>query len=189
MKTFDKVFNHYDNFIKLFNLNKMDEIKAVLDLDGNETIVDIGGGTGKLGNHLSEDCHTIYILDESEKMLSKVMEKEKIVTVVGDALDTPFHSNSIDIVIVSDMLHHVKKQQKLIEEIYRILKKDGKILIMEFEKNHIKTRLLRIFEGILFGKLYFLSSKEVVDLIDDKFSISKFIHQKYYFLIKGEKQC
>lgn len=187
MKKFDRVFNHYDNFIRLFNLNKMDEIKDVLDLCGNEVIVDMGGGTGKLAKYLSEDCNIIYVLDESEGMLSNVNENEKVVPMLGDALDTSFDSNSIDIVIVSDMLHHIKNQEKLIEEICRILKKSGKILIMEFEKKHIKTQILKIFEYILFGKLYFLSSEEVANLVKDKFSISKFIDNKYYFIIKGEK--
>lgn len=171
MKKFDKVFNHYDNFINLFNLNKMDEIKDILDLCGNEVIVDMGGGTGKLAKYLSENCHIIYVLDESEGMLSNVNENEKVVTMVGDALDTSFDSNSIDIVIVSDMLHHIKHQEKLIKEICRILKKDGKILIMEFEKKHIKIQMLRIFEYILFGKLYFLSREEVVNLIKDRKSV------------------
>lgn len=189
MKKFDKVFNHYDNFIKLFNLNKMKEIKDVLDLHGDEIIVDMGGGTGQLAKHLSGDCHIIYVLDESKKMLSKVDENEKVITILGDGLNTCFHNSSVDIVIVSDMLHHIKNQEKLIKEIYRILKKDGKILIMDFEKNHIKTRILRFFEFILFGKLYFLSSEEVISLIGNKFSISKFNHNKYYFIIKGEKKC
>ncbi len=189
MKKFDKVFKHYDKFIELFNLNKMDEIKDVLELQGDEVVLDIGGGTGRLADHLSKDCQIVYVLDESKGMLSKVKANKKVLPVLGNALDTTFDSNSVDMVIMSDVLHHIKNQKKLIEEIYRILKKDGKLVILDFEKKHIKIKILRLFEYILFGKLYFRTSKETINLIGDKFTITKFIDKRYYFIIKGEKNA
>ena len=41
----------------------------------------------------------------------------------------PFESDSFDSVLLSDVLEHIRKPEKLINEIYRILKKDG-FLIM-----------------------------------------------------------
>ena len=189
MKKFDKVFKYYDKFIELFNLNKMDEIKDVLELQGDDLVLDIGGGTGRLADHLSKDCKIVYVLDESKGMLSKIKANKKVLPILGDALDTTFDSNSIDIVIMSDVLHHIKNQKKLIEEIYRILKKDGKLVILDFEKKHIKIKILRVFEYTLFGKLYFRTSKEVINLIGDKFTITKFIDKRYYFIIRGEKNA
>ncbi|NMB28133.1 MAG: class I SAM-dependent methyltransferase [Tissierellia bacterium] len=189
MKKFDRVFKHYDKFIELFNLNKMDEIKDVLELQGDEVVLDIGGGTGRLADYLSKNCQIVYVLDESKGMLSKVKANTKVLPILGNALDTIFDSNSADVVIMSDVLHHIKDQKKLIEEIYRILKKDGKLIILDFEKKHIKIRILRVFEYILFGKLYFRTSKEVINLIKDKLTITKFIDKKYYFIIRGEKNA
>lgn len=189
MKKFDRVFKHYDNFIKLFNLNKIKEIKEALELRGDEVVIDIGGGTGKLAEYISDCCQIVYVLDESKGMLSKVKANEKVVTVLGDALYTIFDSSSIDVVIMSDMLHHIENQSELIKEIYRVLKEDGKLLILDFEKKHIKTKVLRVFEYILFGKLYFRTSKEVINLIKDKFIITKFTDNKYYFIIRGEKNA
>ena len=189
LKKFDRVFKHYDKFIELFNLNKMDEIKETLELQGDEVVLDIGGGTGRLAEYLSQDCQVVYVLDESKGMLSKVKANIKVLPILGNALDTTFDSNSVDVVIMSDVLHHIKNQKKLIEEIYRILKKDGKLVILDFEKKHIKIRILRVFEYILFGKLYFRTSKEVINLIKNKFTIAKFIDKKYYFIIKGEKNA
>ena len=47
--------------------------------------------------------------------------------------------------------------------------------------------MLRVFEFILFGKLYFKTSEEIQELIKDKFKIRNFIDNKYYFIIIGEK--
>ena len=187
MKDFDRVHKQYDSFINLFNLNKMDEIKDALELLGDEVVIDIGGGTGRLAEYLSQSCKIVYVLDESEGMLSRVKANTKVVTVLQNALHTPFNNSSVDVVVMSDVLHHISKQSALIEEISRILKKDGRLLILDFEKKHIKTKLLGAFEYILFGRLYFRTSKEVVSLLKDRFKITKFIDKKYYFIVKGEK--
>lgn len=189
MKEFDRVHKHYDSFINLFNLNKMDEIKAALELQGDEVVIDMGGGTGRLAEYLSQSCRVVYVLDESEGMLSRVKANTKVVTMLGSALDTSFDSCSVDVVVMSDVLHHIGNQLTLIEEISRILKWDGRLIILDFEKKHIKTKLLRAFEYILFGRLYFRTGKEIVSLLKDKFKISKFIDNKYYFIVKGEKNA
>lgn len=189
MKKFDRVYKHYDKFIDLLNLNKMDEIKDILELQGDEVVLDIGGGTGRLADYLSKECKIIYVLDESKGMLSNIKANEKVLPIQGNALETGFDTDSIDVVIISDVLHHIKDQKDLIDEIFRILKRNGRLAILDFEKKHAKTKILRAFEYILFGKLYFRTSKEVSDLIKDKFKITRFIDKKYYFIIKGEKNA
>ncbi len=189
MKDFDRVYKHYDNFMKFFSLYKLKEIKKSLNLTGNEVIVDIGGGTGKLGQYLSDSCELIYILDESDKMLSKVKGSEKIIPIVGDALNTDFESSSIDVVILSDVFHHIENQIKLLNEIKRILKNDGKLLIMDFEKNHFKTKLLILFEYFLFRKLYFKTKNEMINILTKSFKVNKVIDKGYYFIIVGENRC
>ncbi len=189
MKAFDKVYHKYDKFMNFFNLYKIDEIKEALDLNGDEVVVDIGGGTGKLAEILRCRCKKVYVLDESQGMLSKVRTNEKIIPVLGNAMDTNFETNSVDVVILSDVLHHIEYQAKLIDEINRILKKSGKLLIMDFEKKHFKTRMLSIFERILFGRLRFRTQEEVLSLLEENFIISKLVDYGYYFIVVGEKNA
>lgn len=189
MKKFDRVFKQYDHFINLFNLNQEKEIKDLLQLKGHEIVLDIGGGTGRLAASLSKDCQKIYVLDESKGMLSKVPPKDNLVPILGNALAMEFQDKTMDIVVLCDVLHHVKEQAKLMEEINRVLKKDGKLVLLDFEKTNIRIRLLSAFEHILFGKLYFKTSQEVKDLIEKQFTIREFIDKEYYFVIKGEKNA
>lgn len=187
LKKFDRVFEKYDRFIEIMKFDKSKEIKEMLDLQGNETVLDIGGGTGKLAAYLSGHCKIVYVLDESQGMLSMVKEATNIIPVLGDALNTDFDGESIDVITVSDVLHHIENQDKLIEEIHRLLKKGGKLVILDFERNHIKTRILGMFEYILFGKLYYRTSEETMDLLKEKFTITKSAHKEYYYIIRGEK--
>jgi len=48
-----------------------------------------------------------------------------------DAHNTGFKDNSFDYVIASHMIHHIAYPVKFFKEIYRILKKDGKLIIYE----------------------------------------------------------
>ncbi|WZL72975.1 class I SAM-dependent methyltransferase [Clostridiaceae bacterium 35-E11] len=188
MREFDKVYRYYDIFMKVFQLYKVEEIKDALKLQGNEKIVDIGGGTGHLAQHLWDQCNKIYVVDESERMLSQIKTNEKILPILGDGLNTNFEDRSMDVVILADVMHHIEKQQKLIEEVHRILKEKGRILILDFDRKHLRTKLLRCFEYFLFGKLYFRTSKEAKDLLGGKFAIESCMAKKYYFIIVGEKR-
>lgn len=187
IKDFDKVYKYYDNFMIRFKLYKFEEIKAAANLQEHELVVDIGGGTGGLAQYICNNCKLVYVLDESEKMLSKLKPRKKLKIIKGNALKTPFENNSIDTVILSDVFHHIKEQKELVIEINRILKPGGKLVMLDFDRTYIKTRLLRAFEFILFGKLFFRTKDEVNDLLKNYFYISKIYDKGYYFIIVGEK--
>ncbi len=138
--------------------------------------------------YICNNCKTVYVLDESEKMLSMVNQGENLVCARANALKTPFEDNSIDIVILSDVFHHIKEQKDLIVEINRILKYGGKIVMMDFNRKHIKTKLLRAFEFILFGRLFFKTKDEVRGLLEECFYIQRFYDKGYYFIFVGEKR-
>lgn len=188
VKDFDKVYKYYDKFMAMFKLYKLDEIKAAANLEEYEIIVDVGGGTGRLAESICNSCKTVYVIDESEKMLSKVKQSLKLISIKGNALNSPFDNKSIDTVILSDVFHHIKEQEKLIIEINRILKDDGKVVMLDFHRKHIKTRLLRAFEFIIFGRLFFRTKDEVRVLLERYFHISKVYDKGYYFIFVGEKR-
>jgi len=188
IKDFDKVYKYYDKFMSIFKLYKLEEIKVAANLEGDEVVVDIGGGTGRLAQYISNSCSTVYVLDESDKMLLKVKHSENLISINGNALKAPFEDKSIDTVIMSDVFHHIKEQEELIVEINRMLKHDGKIIILDFNKKHIKTRLLRAFEFILFEKLYFRTKDEIQVLLEKYFYISKVYDKGYYFIVVGDKR-
>lgn len=184
---FDKVYKNYDKFMKRFGFYKVEEIDKVLDLQGEEVIVDIGGGTGHIATHLSKKCKRIYVLDESEKMLSKVKVTDKVIPVVGDAFKIEI-DEKIDVVLLTDVLHHIKEQEKLIDAIYDKLDENGKLLILDFNKAHYKAKIFSFLEQLLFGAVYYKSSGKVLKNFERKFSVTKFIDFKYYFILLGEKK-
>ena len=55
--------------------------------------------------------------------------KSQNVDVFGDALDLPFPNDSFDSVLSTQTLEHVKDPQKMILEVARVLKKEGRVLL------------------------------------------------------------
>ncbi len=184
---FDKVYKNYDKFMNRFGFYKVEEIEKALDLQGEEVIVDIGGGTGHIATHLSKKCKRIYVLDESEKMLSKVEVTNKVIPVVGDAFKIEI-DEKIDVVLLTDVLHHIKEQEKLIDAIYDKLDGNGRLLILDFNKAHYKAKMFCFLEHLLFGTVYYKTSKEVVKNVERRFDVVQFVDFKYYFILLAKKK-
>jgi ubiquinone/menaquinone biosynthesis C-methylase UbiE len=60
---------------------------------------------------------------------------------VADAENLPFEDNSFDVVYSFGVLHHTPNTQRAIDEVYRILKPGGKIIIMLYRKTSVHVML------------------------------------------------
>jgi SAM-dependent methyltransferase len=132
-------------------------------INDNSVVLDIGGGTGWLSAYLSniENLSKLYVLDSSEffleHMLPEVVELmhgniDKIVPVEGFFTPILFEDKSIDLVVASSSLHHGENLEFLLNEISRVLKNDGILIILnETPCQYLKylTLVLRCIVKIL----------------------------------------
>jgi len=95
-----------------------------------ENFFEIGLGTGESFELASKKFAESYGMDISEGMVRLTHSKfKKMNLFVGDGCNLALKSNSFDFIICQDVLEHVPYQEKLVEEICRILKKDGIAII------------------------------------------------------------
>jgi len=128
-----------------------EQILDALMLSGNERIVDIGGGTGHYAIAFAKHCRQVTVLDESPDMLAKVPPHEKIRVVRGDALQTGLDAASFDLALLSDVIHHIPAQDQLLDEVYRLLKPGGRLVIHDFAANSRRVRLFGHLERLFIG--------------------------------------
>jgi len=119
------------------------------DLKGN--ILEIGIGTGKNLKYYNRNARVTGI-DLSSKMLRKAKRKlgelknKNIKLTIMDAQNLKFKDNSFDYIINTFVLCSVPEPVKVLEEMKRVLKNNGKILMLE----HVLSRyfLIKIFQHI-----------------------------------------
>lgn len=101
------------------------------------TIVDLGAGEGTLSQLLAKRAKKVIAVDNSSKMVefgSKLAKKHGVKNLeyrLGDIVDPPIANNSVDLAILSQALHHAIKPERAIDSAYRILKKNGRLVVLD----------------------------------------------------------
>jgi len=92
------------------------------------SVLNVGGSAGIIDNFLSDYFKSVTGVDIDEKAIKLATEnfsKDNLKFEVGDAMNLPYKDGTFDIVISSHIYEHVPDANKMMEEIYRVLKSDG----------------------------------------------------------------
>ncbi|MGH7952089.1 MAG: ArsR/SmtB family transcription factor [Limisphaerales bacterium] len=110
-------------------------------------IADLGAGEGLLSELLARRAKKVIAVDNSEKIVEFGKAKAKknhlknLEFRLGNLQNPPIDANSVDLVILSQALHHAEIPAAAIAAAHKILKPRGQILILDllkhnFEKAH-----------------------------------------------------
>ncbi|WP_144551372.1 class I SAM-dependent methyltransferase [Bacillus mycoides] len=139
-KLFDDWARTYDESLEnpngpLFGYNhSLLEAKQMLNASDKHVILDIGIGTGAFVSLVSKNDYNIWGIDLSEKMLEQCKNKYPNYHLsTGTFTNTGQKSEKFDAVISSVCFHEVlpEEREKACKEVYRILKPDGKLLLLD----------------------------------------------------------
>jgi len=169
---FTEIASYYDEMNELMSMGMIQGwnrfmMKKAGDLTSKKCL-DIGTGTGEIAFFLSKNAGKdgeVYGVDITPKMLEFAESKMKevdlpkpIIFEVGDALSLRFDDSSFDIVTSGYMLRNVTDIQKVIDEIYRVLRPGGRAIVAELTKP--KNRVIRFFyEMYMKHRVYWLGRK------------------------------
>ncbi len=167
--------------IKIFNKSplkkrKFNVLKNLLPEISGKMCLDIGSDNGVISYYLRALGGTWYSADLIPKTveLIKSVVKENVFK-VDDKNKFPFNDNFFDVVLIVDFLEHVNNDKFVIDEIYRVLKQDGTLIINVPNPVNGLVRFFKLKAGQTdqahghVRKGYNLS--EIKDLTEDKFEI------------------
>jgi len=147
-KAFEKMTN-----ILPFRLLRKKVLSKLKDFNPKGTLVDLGCGSGNLIIQIAESFPDLNLIgiDISSEILEFAKKQaldrglgKKIEFKIGNVEKLPFSNESIDFIISTFSLHHWVNPLKGFNEIHRVLKRDGTLLIFDFRRDSRK-----FFYGIL----------------------------------------
>jgi len=114
-----------------------------------KSLVDIGGGFGRLGGLYGNQFGKCVVVDPSEKNLEtgkRIYSKYLNIEFVQGLLPSlPFEKEQFEAALMVRVAHHVKDLTPSFVEIFRILTKDGCFILEFANKNHFLAVLKAFF--------------------------------------------
>jgi ubiquinone/menaquinone biosynthesis C-methylase UbiE/DNA-binding transcriptional ArsR family regulator len=100
-------------------------------------VADLGSGEGLVGELLARRCKRVIAVDNSEKIVAYGAARAKkngmknLEFRLGDLQNPPIEASSVDLVIFSQALHHAESPAEAIAAGFKLLRPDGRILILD----------------------------------------------------------
>jgi ArsR family transcriptional regulator len=100
-------------------------------------IADLGAGEGTVSQLLAKRAKRVIAVDNSEKMvefgaaLAKKHGFKNLEYRLGDLEDPPIAAGSVDLALLSQALHHAASPPRAVAGAHRILKKGGRIAVLD----------------------------------------------------------
>ena len=191
----------------------------IFNLPKDSTVLEIGSGTGYDLIPIFKKGYNVIASDiskESVKSIKNTITKkyplydEKLIYLVADGQNLPLKENSVDASFVVASFHHFEDQILALNEMKRVTKKDGLIILamepskfmMKFTKLFKNSKKLRIHDGHSEADETHdgFSKSDFKKLVDDNLSIVKikrvwlllgFMHYKleaFYRILKLKKR-
>ncbi len=183
---FNMIANKYDFVNNVMSFGTQNHVKnraiKMLDIKPHDNVIDLCCGTGDLSGIIKKTSPHACItgIDFSEKMLSVAKEKyTDICFMQGDVTNLPYADNSFDFAVMGFGLRNILNAEKAVEEVYRILKPNGKFLHLDFGRKNFASRvydkmtplLIKLFTENTQAYSYLIKSKQEFpipkDLIKD----------------------
>jgi arsenite methyltransferase len=115
-------------------------VRAALELQPGEDVLDIGSGPGMLAHEMAADVApggSVHGVEPSESMLAIARARERaassapVAFAAGDACSLPFAENSFDALTATQVYEYVADMPAALGEARRVLRPGGRLLILD----------------------------------------------------------
>lgn len=130
---------------------------SMLDIKGDQNFLDMGCGTGwAVGQAaiMAGNKGSFYGVDLSPKMIEKAKENfsgsDNFHFLVANSESVPIEDNFFDFIICTNSFHHYLHPEKAMKEFQRLLRKGGKVFILDPPADtwffKLTDRIYKVFE-------------------------------------------
>ena len=151
---YKRIATLYDRAVEPFNKGIRNFAFKLTSIKQGANVLEVGCGTGaNLELYLKSDCN-IHGIDLSPSMLkianSKFNGKAKFLNADASNMKE-YNNNSFDLVIAMLTLHEMPQsiRLKVLQEMKRVLKNDGQIMLIDYHSGKLKFPMGWIFKAII----------------------------------------
>lgn len=114
-----------------------------LEIKPGMVVADVGAGVGYITLRVAKRVGSngkVYANDIQPEMLSRLQERleaehvTNVETVLGTQADPKLPAGKIDLVLMVDVYHELSQPQRMLGEIRKALKADGRLVLIEYRK-------------------------------------------------------
>lgn len=179
-------------YLRFWEYPRLVRIEAFLPKKG--TIIDLGSGYGIFSNYVAARSRGREVIamefDKDKTNIAKeVARKGKINNIIFSSSDiTKIDITEANAIIIMHVLHHLKsfdKQEKLLKDCVRKLKKGGVLIIDEVDKNYsLQYFLALLTDSFLYlgDSFYYRSKKNMLSMLS-KFPLTVEVKNVSNFLM------
>ena len=153
---FDEFSRRYDSLRGTARERLLPWVSEIADyapISQADSMVDIGCGTGRYTELFSEFCGAVTGLDKSSGMLSEAVRSHirGASYVRGNATSLPYGGGTFDCAVMIMVVHNFGREERrvLFGEARRVLKENGRIVIVTNSHARMRRSLWRYFPGFL----------------------------------------
>ena len=140
-----------------------------LKMSRNNSILDVGCGTGLLIKEFTETASFVVGIDLSKKMIKIAKEKfreyKNVFLICGDADHLSLREKIIDKVFSFTLLQNMPDIQKTTREILRVAKMNSKIILSVNKKSFTKKEFLKLLREVNITITNFIDDKDLKDYL------------------------
>ncbi len=141
------------------------------DAEPGQTLLESGSGTGHWSEWFAGKGYNVTGVDVAEEMVEVAEEKrqekgiENVRYYVGDASDLQFPSDHFDVGAVITVLEFASDPEKVISELARVVRKNGRLIVCVLQSDSYLDRKQRRGEYLSFSEIHFFSEPELENLL------------------------
>jgi len=174
-------------------LNRLEEYQLLKNLE----VLDLGCGRGNISFAISIRGSKVVALDIKRTNIyeAKILEElhknnipSKVDFLIADALHLPFKDEIFDAAVLSDLLEHVRSDKQILAETWRILKRNGFILVTvpnrwQLIEHHVRIPLFGYLPTVIQRKK--IGNEKWVKRLYTKLNLKKLISTHFTDLYIG----
>jgi ubiquinone/menaquinone biosynthesis C-methylase UbiE len=171
LRSFNADAPDYDSKYEQYTKDTHPMVLAELEKMSFSSVLDVSCGTGTILSMIASNVKKAG-LDMSPKMICKAKQKlgDGAYLVVGDSEKLPYTNSSFDVVTCVLAFHHFEQPEIVVEEMHRVLRKGGGVIIADVYEPIFWRRLRLNILGRVFisdsGDLHSYSEKEIKWLLN-----------------------